>query len=132
MMEIHMGNAKAGSCFLSQTDSTSAAGWIRKSNFGDVHPMHLQVAQATATLMMDHASTVYSQWFEGNSNEVADALSRDHHLSDTQLLNLFLSLIQEQIPNNFRICTLPPDAVSRIMTWLHSLLPLTQSPKEPQ
>ncbi len=27
----------------------------------------------------------------------------------TQLLNLFLSLIPEQIPNNFRICPLPPD-----------------------
>jgi hypothetical protein len=132
MMEIHVGNAKAGSCFLSQTDSTSAAGWIQKSNFGDVHPMHLQVAQATATLMMDHDSTVYSQCFKGKSNEVADAFSRDHHLSDTQLLNLFLSLIQEQIPNNFRICPLLPDAVSRIMTWLHSLPPLTQSPKEPQ
>jgi hypothetical protein len=82
--------------------------------------------------MMDHDSTVYSQWFEGNSNEVADALSHDHHLSDTQLLNLLLSLIPEQIPNNFRICPLPPDIVSRIMTWLHSLLPLMQSPKEPQ
>jgi hypothetical protein len=82
--------------------------------------------------MMDHDSTVYSQWFEGNSNEVANALSHDHHLSDTQLLNLFLSLIPEQFPKNFRICPLPPDIVSRIMTWLHSLLPLKQSPKEPQ
>jgi hypothetical protein len=132
-MEIHVGNAKMGSCFFSQTDSTSpAAGWIQKSNFGDVHPMHLQVARAIATLMMDHDSTVYSQWFEGNSNEVADALSRDHQLSDAQLLNLFLSLIPEQIPNNFRSCPLPLDAVSRIMTWLHSLPPLMQSPKEPQ
>jgi hypothetical protein len=43
-MEIHVGNAKTGSSFLSQTDSTSAAGWIRKSNFGHIHPMHLQVA----------------------------------------------------------------------------------------
>jgi hypothetical protein len=43
-MEIQVGNAKTGLCFLSQTDSTSAAGWIQKSNFGDVHPMHLQVA----------------------------------------------------------------------------------------
>jgi hypothetical protein len=66
--------------------------------------------------MMDHDSTVYSQWFKGNSNEVANALSHDHHLSDTQLLNLFLSLILEQIPDNFRIWPLPPDTILRIMT----------------
>jgi hypothetical protein len=56
-MEIYVGNAKTRLCFLSQTDSTSAAGWIRKSNFGDVCPMHLQVAQASATLIMDHDSS---------------------------------------------------------------------------
>jgi hypothetical protein len=131
-MEIQMGITKTGLCFLPQTDSTSAAHWISKSNFGEVHPMHWQVAQATATLMMEHNSTVYSQWFKGNSNEVANALSCNHHLSDTQLLNLFLSFILEQIPNNFRICPLLPDAISRISTWLHSLPPSMQSPKEPQ
>jgi hypothetical protein len=82
--------------------------------------------------MMDHDSTVYSQWFKGNSNEVANALSHNQHLLDKQLLNLFLPLIPEQIPNNFRICPLLPDAISRILTWLHSLPPSTQSPKEPQ
>jgi hypothetical protein len=82
--------------------------------------------------MMDHDSTVYSQWFKGNSNEVADALSCDRHLSNTQLLNLFLSFILEQIQDNVRIWPLLPDTISRIMTWLHSLPPLMQSPKEPQ
>jgi hypothetical protein len=79
-----------------------------------------------------HDSTVYSQWFEGNSNEVVNALSCDQHLLDKQLLNLFLSLIHKHIPNNFRICPLLLDTTSRILTWLHNLLPLMQSPKEPQ
>jgi hypothetical protein len=34
-MEIHVGKAPNGSCFLSQTDSTLAAGWLRKSNIDD-------------------------------------------------------------------------------------------------
>jgi hypothetical protein len=58
-MDIHVGNAAKGSCFLSQIDSTLAVGWILKSNFEDVHPMHLQVARAMAELIMGHDSTVY-------------------------------------------------------------------------
>ncbi len=130
-MDINIGDAPTGSCFLSQTDSTSAAGWIRKSNFGDVDPMHLIVAQDTATMLMEHDSTVYSQWFQGVLNEIADSLSRDHHLSDSELLILLHSCVPEQIPNNFRICPLPQDVVSKITTWLLSLPPSTQSPTAP-
>jgi hypothetical protein len=130
-MDIHIGSAPRGSCFLSQTDSTSAAGWIRKSNFSDVHPLHLKVARETATTIMEHDSTVYSQWFEGDMNAVADSLSRDHHLSNDELLNLLSSRIPEQMPNSFRIFPLPPDAVLKITTWLRSLPPSTQSPTAP-
>jgi hypothetical protein len=93
-MDIHIGNAAQGLCFLLQTDSTLAVGWIQKSNFGDVNPMHLKVTRAMAySSWVMHKSTVYSQWFEGILNEVADALSRDHNLPDEKLLNLFHSLI---------------------------------------
>ena len=81
---------------------------------------------------MEHDSTVYSQWFQGVLNEIADSRSRDHHLSDSELLNLLHSCVPEQIPSNFRICPLPQDIVSKIMTWLLNLPPSTQSPKEPQ
>ena len=80
---------------------------------------------------MEHGSSVYSQWFQGKLNEIADSLSRDHHLSDSELLNLLHSCVPEQIPNNFRICPLPPDVVSKITTWLLNLPPATQSPTEP-
>jgi hypothetical protein len=85
---------------LPLTDSTLAVGWILKSNFGDVHPMHLQVARAMAELIMGHDSTVYSQGFKGILNKVTDALSHDHHLPNKKLLNLFHSFISERIPSN--------------------------------
>lgn len=131
-MDVHVGSAAPGSCFLSQTDSTSAAGWIKKSNFSDAEPMHRDVARDTARLMMDHDSCLYSQWFEGAKNELADSLSRDHHLSNDKLLTLFHSTIPSQVPSNLKICPLPPDVVSKIMTWLRNLPPSTQLLMAPQ
>jgi hypothetical protein len=131
-MEIHVGKAPNGSCFLSQTDSTSAAGWLRKSNFDDRDPLHLDIAQETAELIMSHDSCLYSQWFHGKLNEVADSLSRDHHLSDTDLLTLLHHNIPEQVPEDFKIYPLPPSIKLKIMTWLCSLPPATQSPAAPQ
>jgi hypothetical protein len=131
-MEIHVGKAPNGSCFLSQTDSTSAAGWLRKSNFDDRDPLHLDIAQETAELIMSHDSCLYSQWFHGKLNEVADSLSRDHHLSDTDLLTLLHHNIPEQVPEDFKIYPLPPSIELKIMTWLCSLPPAMQSPAAPQ
>jgi hypothetical protein len=126
-MDIHIGNVLTGSCFLSQQRDGS-----EKLNFSDINPMHLMVARDTATMLMDHASMVYSQWFQGVLNEVADSLSRDHHLSDYDLLKLLHSCVPEQIPSNFRICPLPQNVVSKITTWLLNLPPSTQSPTAPQ
>ena len=130
-MDIEVGKAPPGSCFLSQTDSTSTAGWLRKSNFDDAEPLHLELARATATMIMGHESCLYSQWFAGNENDVADSLSRDHHLSDAALLALLLSSVPEQVPKDFRLCPIPPDVDSKITTWLLSLPPSTQSPMAP-
>jgi hypothetical protein len=130
-MDIEVGKAPSGSCFLSQTDSTSTAGWLRKSNFDDAEPLHLELARATATMIMGHESCLYSQWFAGNENDVADSLSRDHHLSDAALLALLLSSVPEQVPKDFRLCPIPPDVDSKITTWLLSLPPSTQSPMAP-
>jgi hypothetical protein len=130
-MDIEVGKAPPGSCFLSQTDSTSTAGWLRKSNVDDAEPLHLELARATATMTMGHESCLYSQWFAGNENDVADSLSRDHHLSDAALLALLLSSVPKQVPKDFRLCPILPDVNSKITTWLLSLLPSTQSPMAP-
>jgi len=130
-MEIHVWGAEKGSCFLSQVDSTSAAGWIRKSSFSDLDPLHLELSRELATLLMDHDSCVYSQWFAGEENELTDSLSRDHHLSDSALLALLHSRIPEQIPKDFKICPLPQELVSKVTTWLHNLPASTRLPGTP-
>ena len=129
-MDIQKGDAPANSCFLSQGNSTLATGWLRKSNFDDAHPLHLNLARALANLLMDHDSCLYSQWFPSEENIVTDSLSWDTHLDDTSLLTLLLSHMPKQIPEGFCICPLAPKLVSQIMTWLHNL-PALMSPGAP-
>lgn len=54
-------------CILSQTDSTSATGWLRKSNFTDAEDssIHLVTARQLATIIIDSNACLYSQWFPG-------------------------------------------------------------------
>jgi len=130
-MDIHMWHAEPGSCFLSQVDSTSAAGWMRKSSFSDATPLHLELSRDLATLIMDHDSCLYSQWFEGDKNQLTDSLSRDHHLSDPDLLALLYSAIPEQMPTNFKLYPLPPELVSKLTTWIRNLPASMQLPGTP-
>jgi hypothetical protein len=123
------------SVILTGTDSTTAAGWLHRSSFDDstpdATPLRLWVARATAQLLIDHSSVLFSKWFPGKENEVADSLSRDHHLSNEQLCPLLCSSFPEQIPQDFAICPLPRKLYSQIMTWLRKLPPSSQSPKVP-
>jgi len=72
---------KSEDCILSQTDSTYAFGWLRKSNFVNELNMQVQLttARQLANLVIDHDCCLYSQWFAGEFNTVADCLSRDFH-----------------------------------------------------
>jgi len=130
-MDINVGRAPRGSCFLDQMDSTTGAGWIRKSNFSDAEPMHLTLARKFASLILDSDSCLYSQWFAGDKNDVTDSLSRDHHLSADALLNLLCSTVPDQIPANFALCLLPPELISKITTWMLSLPASMASPAKP-
>jgi hypothetical protein len=54
-------------CILSQSDSTSAIGWLCKSNFSDSIDTVIQMVttRQLATLILDSQSCLYSQWFPG-------------------------------------------------------------------
>jgi len=54
-------------CILSQSDSTSATGWLRKSNFCDEKNSQVQLvtARQLATLVLNSKTCLYSQWFPG-------------------------------------------------------------------
>jgi hypothetical protein len=88
------------SCILSQTDSSSAAGWLKKSNFNDNanDTVKMTTARHLARLMIEAHSCLYSQWFAGEENVVADCLSRDFHLSEFQLTQLINSCVSHQVP----------------------------------
>ena len=126
------GLIQRGSCILVQGDSTSAAGWLRKSNFNDESPFHLWLARELARLVMENGCVLYSQWFPGEDNIVADCLSRDHHLSNLALTHLLYSHAPEQMPPDFLISPLSPKLLSRVTSALQKLPPSTESPKAPQ
>jgi hypothetical protein len=121
-------NIKAESCLLSQTDSTKASGWIRKSKFSDKEDENIQLTAAhqLAIITIKTQSCPYSQWFKGDDNTVSDSLSRNFHIPSTSLSHLFETLVLEQVPFGLRILPLPKE----IDSWLTCLL-WNQPFKEP-
>jgi hypothetical protein len=130
-IEVSGNSTRSFECILAQSDNTSAAGWLKKSNFMDsLHPtessIRLIIARKLASLVMDSESCLYSQWFPGNSNNIADALSRDHLTPNNKLCSLLLSLFPEQTPAGLTISEIP----NEMQSWLSSLL--LRLPKQQQ
>jgi hypothetical protein len=77
-------------CILSQTDSTTAAGWLCKSNFAEVEDKIMQMTTTCrlASLIINTKSCLYRQWFLGSDNTVADSLSRNFHIDSNTLSHL--------------------------------------------
>ena len=106
------------------TDSTTAKGWLRKSNFTELGEsptqasVRIEAAQKFATLMMEFGIKLYSQWFRGTVNKVTDALSQDNDRSDKELTHVIKTFCPSQVPSHFKICQLP----SKIISWLTALL----------
>jgi len=119
-VDIIHGEINLETCILSQTDNTSAAGWLKKSNFSEEEDeiVQLTTAQKLASLILSSEGCLYSQWFPGTLNEVSDACSRDNHLDDSKLTHLILMLVPQQVPFGFKICQVPTE----ITSWLICLL----------
>ena len=119
-IDLVEGNLPPLSCILSMTDSTTSAGWLRKSNFTDdsdgecdAHiTCKLELARAHALRLMHNKIKEYSQWFPGDKNPVSDTLSRDFHLKDNELTHLLYSLFPSQLPRSFTIAPLPQEIES--------------------
>ena len=112
------------SCLLAMGDNTSATGWLRRTNFQssdeDDHDniAKTMAARHLARLLQHASSMLYSQWFPGDQNDVSDSLSRDNHLSNSQLHSMLNSHVPSQLTPNFRIVELP----LKIRSWVFSLL----------
>ena len=126
-VDILENNLPPLSCTLSMTDSTTTAGWLRKSNFkdDDENDQHqickLQFSREHAYRLLINDIKEYSQWFPGDKNDVADSLSRDHHLTDFESASLFHQFLPSQTPADFKISPLPPEIVSWIYSWLQKM-----------
>jgi hypothetical protein len=131
-IDIIKGRLQSGDCALSMTDSTTSEGWLRKTNFSELgdNPLQATVRLEAARTHAMHYMTLgireYSQWFKGEANVVADALSRDNDRSDEELTNIFRTHCPSQIPQHFEIQPLP----NEITSWLTALL--QKLPANPQ
>ena len=108
-------------------DSSTSAGWLRKTNFReftgvDADPVQafvcIKTARHHATLFLDAGIKEYSQWFPGWENNVADALLRDFDCSDNELTQILRNTCPSQLPQHFQIVPLP----NEISSWLTLLL----------
>jgi hypothetical protein len=116
-----------GNCALSMMDSSTSAGWLRKTNFReftgvDADPVQASVCIKTAclrtTLFLDAGIKEYSQWFPGWENNVAGALLCDFDHSDDNLTQILRNTCLSQLPQHFQIVPLS----NKISLWLTLLL----------
>jgi len=107
-------------CLLSQTDNSTAAGWLRKSNFADTSDefIQLSIARKLANLVIDSQICIYSQWFPGDSNSISDSLSRDFNIESSNLCYMLSTAFPLQAPFGLKLHHLP----NEIVLWMTSLL----------
>jgi hypothetical protein len=115
-------------CLLAFGDSTTAMGWIHKSKYradnesNESAEARLTIARKLANIILDNNLKLYSQWFAGSKNEVADFLSREGKLlTDEQLMNTLFSKFNQQIPKNCSISVLKPKIISFFSAMLQKL-----------
>jgi hypothetical protein len=120
LLSVHDGELDAGDCILCATDNTSAAGWLRRSNFADDddHAAHFGLARSLAEVTLHEQLCLYSQWFPGIENDVADLLSRDFVMSDAEITHFISQKYHSQVPASFNVSPLPEKITSIISYWV--------------
>jgi hypothetical protein len=132
-VDVISGRILPEDCLLSQTDSSTSAGWLRKSNFANDLKEDIQLATAKrlATLIINSKCCFYSQWFPGNDNNISDSLSRDFHWSDSHLTGLLSTAFPHQVPFGLEMLPLPTEISSWVTSQLLLLLQTMPWSKEP-
>jgi hypothetical protein len=127
-----LGNAPPEACILSQTDKSSAAGWLCRSNFSEGIDSAIQLTMASqlATLVIDAHCCLLSQRFPGEENVVSDCLSHDFHLNYIALTHLVHFHAKHQVPFGFNLYPLPTKISSRLTCLLWNQLSDKQWSKE--
>ena len=120
------------SCLLGCSDSSSAVGWMHRSNFDPATKQtHEACSRHLARILLKQACTLFSQHQKGKHNIVADLLSRWHFLNPIELTLFLKHISYTQIPTNFTISPLPPVIVSWVTSTLGRLRDAMVSQKTP-
>ena len=124
-------------CILAFGDNTSAVNWLYKSKFKAINEpkpafqAKLTVAQKIAVLAIDNSLRLYSnKWLPGESNQVADYLSRNSLSSDNKLTNFISDNYPSQVPNILETLALSREIESFISNLLQSLHKPQQLPRD--
>ena len=133
-IDILRGKISKGDCILIMGDSTTAMGWLHKSKYreegesAERHAIRLKIARKLAELVIENNLTLYSQWFPGKNNIIADSLSRDSHFSDPDRVTLFSSFFTPQDTPRFQRTILP----NEISDWICYILQMLPKPTPTQ
>ncbi len=109
------------------TNSTTAGGWLKKSNFSKLGKSpeqasaRIEAARMHTSLFPKKGIKTYSQWFKGEENNVANALSHDNNRSNNKLTLIIKSFCPLQVPSCFKILQLPKEIISFLTALLHKL-----------
>ena len=118
---------------LAFTDNSSALGWMYHSTFNPIeNPQHDTTARYLAMLLLDAEASLHSEHIPGVHNEIADSLSRDFHLNDSQILHL-LSSSQDttsKVPPKLQLLPPPLKTISWIVSILQSMTPTKPLPAQ--
>ena len=114
-----------GSCkILCKVDSMSARCWMRRNRFDPKSsPAHDYICREMGKLLLNSDSAITLQHIQGKSNVLADSLSRDSHLSSSQLTQALNQRIKSRLPENFKIVEQNPPELIQLLKKLASLLP---------
>jgi hypothetical protein len=120
---------------LAFTDNSSAAGWLFHSTFNPIKDKcHDDIARFLARLLFQHNATLHPEHIPGKDNDIADSLSRDFHLTDSDLLSLLkpqLLHTHAQGPHTLNISSPPKMLISWIASLVGSLPQTKESPLRP-
>eukprot|EP00978_Attheya_sp_CCMP212_P032524 scaffold127488_cov44-Attheya_sp.AAC.2 len=140
-IEVMEGRVTILSCLLAMSDNTSAAGWLRKSNFREERDGMLEskadlklkrsLAQQLATITLRGKFCLYSHWFPGCENDVADSCSRDFDIPDQNNLTHLRTQFPEQLPDDLVPKAVPPQIDSWLCHAVQRVLAKTPSQGQP-
>ncbi len=134
-VDILANQVNPNNCVLLMTNSMMAKGWLKKSNFSKLGESpkqasaKIEAARMHASLFLKKGIKMHSQWFKGEENNVADALSCNNDRFNNKLTLIITSFCPLQAPSCFKILQLPKETIS-FLTALLCKLPVIEQLRE--